>query len=99
MAALRKSVEPRDRPKVADSRPPPRSQFSKLPRLSLLDPGPARPIMELRNTERGRAENPMAQPQRIGADDLERLLLANINDFGWRAVNVLEDDGHYPWSP
>jgi len=82
---------------MADSRPP-RSQFSKLPRLSLLDPEPARPIMELRNTEQGRAENPMAQPQRSGTDDLERIVLSNINEFGWHAVNVIEDDGHPPWS-
>jgi hypothetical protein len=37
--------------------------------------------MELRNTEQGRAENPMAQPQRSGADDLERQVITNIADF------------------
>jgi uncharacterized protein DUF4262 len=40
----------------------------------------------------------MGKPQRIGNDDLERIVLTNINDFGWHAVNVIEDDGHPPWS-
>jgi hypothetical protein len=40
----------------------------------------------------------MGKPQRIGADDLERQVIHNIADFGWHAVNVIEDDGHPPWT-
>jgi hypothetical protein len=25
-------------------------------------------------------------------------VISNINDFGWHAVNVIEDDGHPPWT-
>jgi hypothetical protein len=40
----------------------------------------------------------MTKPQRVGADDVERQVIHNINDFGWHAVNVIEDDGHPPWT-
>ena len=41
----------------------------------------------------------MTTSQRIGADDLERQVIHNINDYGWHAVNVIEeDDGHPPWT-
>jgi hypothetical protein len=37
-------------------------------------------------------------PQRSAKDELERRIIHNINDFGWHAVNVIEDDGHPPWT-
>jgi Domain of unknown function (DUF4262) len=37
-------------------------------------------------------------PQHIATDDLERQVIHNINEFGWHAVNVVEDDGHPPWT-
>ena len=40
----------------------------------------------------------MTNAQRIGTDDLERQVIHNISDFGWHAVNVIEDDGHPPWT-
>jgi hypothetical protein len=40
----------------------------------------------------------MTDPQRIGKDEPERIVLANINEFGWHAVNVIEDNGCPPWS-
>jgi hypothetical protein len=40
----------------------------------------------------------MGTPQRIGADDLERQVFANIAEFGWHCVNAIEDDGHPPWT-
>src|ERR1700730_6571790 len=40
----------------------------------------------------------MTASDRIGADDLERQVIHNINEFGWHAVNVIEDDNHPPWS-
>jgi Domain of unknown function (DUF4262) len=36
--------------------------------------------------------------QHIAKDDLEKIVLANIAEFGWHAVNVIEDDGHPPWT-
>jgi hypothetical protein len=38
------------------------------------------------------------KPQRVGTDDPEKIILRNIADFGWHAINVLEDDGHPPWT-
>ena len=26
------------------------------------------------------------------------MVITNIKDFGWHAVNVIEDDGHPPWT-
>jgi hypothetical protein len=40
----------------------------------------------------------MTKPQRSANDDLERHALSNINEFGWHAVNVIEDDSHPPWT-
>jgi hypothetical protein len=40
----------------------------------------------------------MATPQRIAKDEPERIVLNNISEFGWHCVNVIEDDGHPPWS-
>ena len=33
-----------------------------------------------------------------GSDHHEKLLLANIDEFGWHCVNVSEHDGHPPWA-
>jgi len=47
--------------------------------------------------------------QRIAKDDVEKIVLSNINDFGWHAVNAIgklfpfdqivwpNNDGLYPW--
>src|SRR5580692_9527279 len=40
----------------------------------------------------------MATPQRLTRDDLDKIVISNINDFGWHCVNVIEDDGHPRWS-
>jgi hypothetical protein len=40
----------------------------------------------------------MNQPQRYTRDDLGKFVLANINEFGWHCVNVVEDHDHPPWS-
>lgn len=40
----------------------------------------------------------MTNPQRIPKDEPERIVLSNIQEFGWHCVNVIEDDGHPPWS-
>jgi hypothetical protein len=40
----------------------------------------------------------MSQPQRFTRDDLGKIVTANINEFGWHCVNVVEDDDHPPWS-
>ena len=40
----------------------------------------------------------MSQPQPNAKDDLEPRVISNINDFGWHAVNVIEDDSHPPWT-
>jgi hypothetical protein len=40
----------------------------------------------------------MTDPRRIAKDEPERIVLSNIQEFGWHAVNVIEDDGHPPWS-
>jgi len=37
-------------------------------------------------------------PQRTTSQDLERQTIANINEFGWHAVDVDEEDGHPPWT-
>jgi hypothetical protein len=39
-----------------------------------------------------------ATPKHAPADDLERQAMANINEFGWHAMNVIEGEGHPPWS-
>jgi Domain of unknown function (DUF4262) len=40
----------------------------------------------------------MTNPQRIAKDELEKIVLSNINEFGWHCVNIVEDDGCPPWS-
>jgi hypothetical protein len=40
----------------------------------------------------------MTKPQRVAKDEPERIVLSNIREFGWHCVNVIEDDGHPPWS-
>jgi Domain of unknown function (DUF4262) len=40
----------------------------------------------------------MNQPKQFTRDDLEKIVIANINEYGWHCVNVIEDDGHPPWS-
>ena len=40
----------------------------------------------------------MTNPQRTARDEPERIVLSNIREFGWHAVNVIEDDGHPPWT-
>ena len=35
---------------------------------------------------------------RLGADFGERKVLADVAEYGWHCMNVLEDDGHPPWS-
>jgi hypothetical protein len=40
----------------------------------------------------------MNNPQPIASDEPERIVLSNINEYGWHAVNVIEDDNHPPWS-
>jgi Domain of unknown function (DUF4262) len=40
----------------------------------------------------------MTNPQRIGTDLGEKKVLADINEYGWHCMNVIEDDGHPPWS-
>jgi hypothetical protein len=36
----------------------------------------------------------MTQPQRLTHDDLDRIVVHNVDEFGWHCVNVIEDDGH-----
>jgi hypothetical protein len=40
----------------------------------------------------------MSQPEQFSRDDLGKVVLANIAEYGWHCVNVLEDDGNPPWS-
>lgn len=40
----------------------------------------------------------MNQPQRLTRGDLDKIVIANINEFGWHCVNVIEDDNHPCWS-
>jgi hypothetical protein len=40
----------------------------------------------------------MTQPQRFTRDDLDKIVVNNISEFGWHCVNVIEDDNHPPWS-
>jgi len=40
----------------------------------------------------------MAQPEHVPVDDLERQVIRNVNEYGWHCVNVIEDDGHPPWT-
>ena len=40
----------------------------------------------------------MATPQRLTRDDLGKIVLNNIAEYGWHCVNVVEDNGCPPWS-
>ena len=40
----------------------------------------------------------MSHAKRIGNDLGERKILADIAEYGWHCMNVVEDDGHPPWS-
>lgn len=35
---------------------------------------------------------------RIGTDDAERKVLADVRQFGWHCLNILEEDGRPPWT-
>jgi hypothetical protein len=72
-----------------------RCYFSLLPRLSPLDIPFSSAFNVKRFDERGQG---MENPQRVGTDELERQVICNISEYGWHCVNVVEDDGHPPWS-
>ena len=40
----------------------------------------------------------MTDPQRIGIDLAESKVLADIAEYGWHAMNIIEDDGQPPWT-
>jgi hypothetical protein len=40
----------------------------------------------------------MTDLHRIAKDEPERIVLSNIREFGWHAVNVIEDNGCPPWT-
>jgi hypothetical protein len=40
----------------------------------------------------------MTNPQRFTHQDLDKIVAANVNEYGWHCVNVIEDDCHPPWS-
>ena len=40
----------------------------------------------------------MTKPPRIGVNFGEQKVLSDIAEYGWHAMNVVEDDGHPPWS-
>jgi hypothetical protein len=40
----------------------------------------------------------MTNSQRVAKDDLERQVIHNIAEYGWHAVNVIEDNGCPPWT-
>jgi hypothetical protein len=40
----------------------------------------------------------MSSSQPVAKDDPERIVLSNIAEYGWHCVNVVDDDGHPPWS-
>jgi len=40
----------------------------------------------------------MTRSQRLTHADLDRIVVNNVNEFGWHCVNVIEDDNHSPWS-
>jgi hypothetical protein len=40
----------------------------------------------------------MTIPQHSPRDEPEKIVLANINAFGWHCVHVIEDDNYPPWS-
>jgi hypothetical protein len=40
----------------------------------------------------------MTPSQQLTRDDLNKIVLSNIQEFGWHAVNVIEDNDHPPWT-
>jgi hypothetical protein len=40
----------------------------------------------------------MTHSKRLAADLGEQKILADINEYGWSSMNVVEDDGHPPWT-
>jgi hypothetical protein len=40
----------------------------------------------------------MTANQQYSREDLSKIVSANVCDYGWHCVNVIEDDGHPPWS-
>jgi Domain of unknown function (DUF4262) len=40
----------------------------------------------------------MTNSQRTARDEPERMVLTNIAEYGWHAVNVIEDEGCPPWT-
>lgn len=40
----------------------------------------------------------MTKPLRTGNDLAESKVLADIAEYGWHAMHVVEDDGHPPWT-
>jgi Domain of unknown function (DUF4262) len=40
----------------------------------------------------------MTNSRRTARDEPERIVLSNVAEYGWHCVNVIEDDGHPPWS-
>ena len=40
----------------------------------------------------------MTHPQQFTHDDLDKIVIANINEYGWHCVNVIEENGCPPWS-
>lgn len=40
----------------------------------------------------------MTNPHRTGRDCVEQKVLADINEYGWHATNIIEDDGQRPWT-
>jgi hypothetical protein len=40
----------------------------------------------------------MTTPEKLTRDDLNKIVVSNIKEFGWHCVNVVEDAGQPPWS-
>ena len=40
----------------------------------------------------------MATPQRLTRENMGKIVNANIFEYGWHCVNVIEEDDHPPWS-
>jgi hypothetical protein len=40
----------------------------------------------------------MGKLKRLATDLGEQKVLSDINEYGWHCMNVVEDDGHPPWS-
>jgi hypothetical protein len=40
----------------------------------------------------------MSNPPPVVKDDLEKIVLSNIAEYGWHCVNIVEDNGCPPWT-